>query len=203
MGNYSKDQVNEYLKQLEQVDTPYRFQLLLDEFKEKALSNEIEMWFVFKNLINEAIANAKIWDEKPNLMVGIIYILIDIGNEKAYALLKWYVQNFTEETPNGVIELLASLIPTFKFVKFNEYHTYASSEKKALSALGFLILFNLMLERRLSSEEETILYKLSKVFRNDRYYFGNVNEMIQSRFKSDELDENSERIDLNFAMSEL
>lgn len=202
MGNYSKEQVNEYLKQLEEVDAPYHFQLLLDDFKEKAMSNEIEMWFVFKNLINEAIDNAKIWEEKPNLMVGVIYILIDIGNEKAYALLKWYVQNFTEATPNGVIELLASLIPTFRFVKFNEYYTYATSEKKSLSALGFLILFNLMLERRLNSEQELTLYKLSKEFKNDRYYFGNVIDMIQSRFKSDTRDESAEKIDVDLVLSQ-
>lgn len=129
------------------------------------------------------IKDSNIWNEKTNLVVGIFYVLIDIGNEKAYAIVKWYIQNFKEDTPNGAIELLSTLIPSFSNIKSEEFFGYLKSENKALSALGFLTLFNISMERKLNHEEEKQLYEISKTYTNDRYYTEHIVDMISFRFK--------------------
>lgn len=195
MDQESVNLVNSYMKRLEEIEGAYNFQLLLDEFREKASKDEIAIWFVFKNIIQDAIKDSSIWDEKPNLIIGVFYILIDLGNEKAFALFKWYVQNLHEDINNGVLELLASLIATFKFVTFKEFLVYAKAENKARSALGYLVLFNLFLEKKLKPDDQRSLYEFSKKYTNDRYYFGNIPDMIHSKFKSDDtVDQEAEKI---------
>ena len=121
MDDSINDKVNEYLKQLAEVEGSFHFQNLLQELKEKALEDEKAIWFLFKNIVGDLIKDSNIWNDKTNLVVGIFYVLIDIGNEKAYAIVKWYIQNFKEDTPNGAIELLSTLIPSFPKIKSEEY----------------------------------------------------------------------------------
>lgn len=198
MEDSINEKVNEYLKQLAEVEGSFHFQNLLQELKEKALEDEKAIWFLFKNIIGDLIKDSNIWNEKTNLVVGIFYILIDIGNEKAYAIVKWYIQNFKDDTPNGAIELLSTLIPSFPKIKSDEYFAYLKSENKALSALGFLTLFNLSMEKKLTSSEEKQLYEISKTYTNDRYYTEHIVDMISFRFKKigDSTNE-SEKIDIN------
>ena len=198
MDDSINDKVNEYLKQLAEVDGSFHFHNLLQELKEKALEDEKAIWFLFKNIVGDLIKDSNIWNDKTNLVVGIFYVLIDIGNEKAYAIVKWYIQNFKEDTPNGAIELLSTLIPSFPKIKSEEYFAYLKSENKALSALGFLTLFNLSMEKKLSPPEEKQLYEIAKTYTNDRYYTEHIVDMISFRFKKTEDSSNeSEKIDIN------
>ena len=180
------EKVNEYLKQLAEVEGSFHFQNLLQELKEKALEDEKAIWFLFKTIVGDLIKDSSIWNDKTNLVVGIFYVLIDIGNEKAYAIVKWYIQNFKDDTPNGAIELLSTLIPSFPKIQSEEYFTYLKSENKALSALGFLTLFNLSMEKKLTPVEEKHLHEIAKTYTNDRYYTEHIVDMISFRFKKTE-----------------
>ena len=198
MSDPINEKVEEYLKQLAEIDGSFHFQNLLQELKEKALEDEKAIWFLFKTIVGDLIKDSNIWNEKTNLVVGIFYVLIDIGNEKAYAIIKWYIQNLKEDTPNGAIELLSTLIPSFQNIKSEEYFGYLKSENKALSALGFLTLFNISMERKLSHEEEKHLYEIAKTYTNDRYYTEHIVDMISFRFKkSEDSAHESEKIDIN------
>lgn len=192
------EKVNEYLKQLAEVEGSFHFQNLLQELKEKALEDEKAIWFLFKTIVGDLIKDSSIWNDKTNLVVGIFYVLIDIGNEKAYAIVKWYIQNFKDDTPNGAIELLSTLIPSFPKIQSEEYFTYLKSENKALSALGFLTLFNLSMEKKLTAAEEKHLFEIAKTYTNDRYYTEHIVDMISFRFKkTEDSAHESEKIDIN------
>ncbi|HMV42081.1 MAG TPA: hypothetical protein PK079_09600 [Leptospiraceae bacterium] len=199
MSDSINEKVEEYLKQLAEVDGSFHFQSLLQDLKQKALEDEKAIWFLFKSIVGDLIKDSNIWNEKTNLVVGIFYLLIDIGNEKAYALVKWYIQNFKEDTPNGAIELLSTLIPSFANINSEEYFTYLKSENKALSALGFLTLFNLSMERKLNAAEEKHLYEIAQTYTNDRYYTEHIVDMISFRFRKseDSSQEESDKIDIN------
>lgn len=199
MNDSINEQVDEYLKQLAEVDGSFHFQNLLQELKQKAVEDEKAIWFLFKSIVGDLIKDSNIWNEKTNLVVGIFYLLIDIGNEKAYALVKWYIQNLKDDTPNGAIELLSTLIPSFSSIQSDEYFAYLKSPNKALSALGFLTLFNLSMERKLNSTEEKQLYEISQTYTNDRYYTEHIVDMISFRFKKSEdaSHHESDKIDIN------
>ena len=78
MDDSINDKVNEYLKQLAEVEGSFHFQNLLQELKEKALEDEKAIWFLFKNIVGDLIKDSNIWNDKTNLVVGIFYVLIDI-----------------------------------------------------------------------------------------------------------------------------
>ena len=90
------------------------------------------------------------------------------------------------------------MIPSFSNIKSEEFFGYLKSENKALSALGFLTLFNISMERKLNHEEEKQLYEISKTYTNDRYYTEHIVDMISFRFKkSEDSSHESEKIDIN------
>lgn len=198
MDDSITEKVNEYLNLLADVDGSFHFQNLLQDLKEKALEDEKAIWFLFKSIVGDLIKDSNIWNEKTNLVVGIFYLLADVGNEKSYSIIKWYIHNFKDDTPNGAIELLSTLIPSFPKINPEEYFMYLKSENKALSALGFFTLFNLSMENKLNNEQDVRLFKISKTYTNDRYYAEHIVDMISFRFKKNEdSPDELEKIDIN------
>lgn len=189
--------VQAYLRRLEVIDGSFHFEKILEEYKAKAEKDDIAMWFVFKNIINDLIKDSTPWTEKPNLVFGLFYILIDLDNEKAYALMKWYLQQFREDVPHGGIELLSTLIPAFSLVNPADFFMYVKSKNEALSAIGFLTLFNLLMEGRLKEKEEKMFLEIAKKYENGYFYMGNIIEMIETDYKLQK--ESKDKIDLNLA----
>jgi hypothetical protein len=190
-----EEQVKEYLRLLEEAEGSYDFQLLLEDFKEKALRDEIAVWFLFKDIIKESIEKPEVFEIKPSYIVGIFYILNDMDNPKSYSLLKWFIQNCSETTPSGVIELLSTLITSFTVLEFKEFYNFAISKNQAQSSIGFLTLFNLLFEDRLTSEQENKMYELAKTYKNTRYHIEQAAELILE--KGESVKGLSNKIDLN------
>ncbi len=178
-----KKKALDYKKQLEEAAGSYQFQILMEEFKEKALQDEIAVWFLFKEIIKEAMEKPGIFDTNPSGIIGTFYILNDMDNEKSYSLFRWFIQNITEAVPSGVIELVTSLITSFSLLEFREFYGYAVSANQAQSAVGYLTLFNLLLEDRLNQEQATAIYELSRTYENTRYHLGNAKDMIEEKYK--------------------
>ena len=189
--------VKEYLSVLESAESNYDYQSILQDWKQKALEDEKAIWFLFKKIVNNLIQDNTLWNQNTNLAVGIFYVLIDIANEKAYALVKWFIQNFKDDTPSGAIELISTLIPSFPSVNAEEYFKYTTSKNHAQSALGFLTLFNLAMERKLTLEQEKRLYEISKTYTNDYHYVGHITDLLTFRFQRfDNNSEEDEKIDI-------
>ncbi len=178
-----EETVAKYLKSLEEAEGSFDFQVLLEDFKERAFQDETAVWFLFKNIIKESIAHPEVFETKPSYIVGVFYILNDMDNEKSYSLVKWFIQNCSEDTPHGVIELLSSLITSFTILEFKEFMTFSKSKNQAQSALGFMTLYNLFLEDRLTKEQATTLYEFSKTYKNSRYHIGEAPGLIQEHYR--------------------
>ncbi len=187
-----------YLKQLEEAEGSFEFQELMETFKEKALADETAVWFLFKNIIKEAIENPQVFETKPSYIVGVFYILNDMDNPKSYALIRWFIQNCSPETPHGVIELLSSLITIFSSLEFKEFLNFAKSSNPAQSAIGFMTLYNLLLEGRLTEEQAKTLYEFSKNYQNDRYHIGDAPNLIQEFYEETYESKETNKIDLIF-----
>lgn len=187
---------DEYFKQLEAAEGSFEFQELMETFKEKALADETAVWFLFKKIINEAIENPEVFETKPSYIVGVFYILNDMDNPKSYALIRWYIQNCSPQTPQGVIELLSSLITIFSSLEFKEFMNFAKSSNPAQSAIGFMTLYNLLLEGRLTEEQAKILYEFSKTYKNDRYHIGDAPNLLQEFYEETYLSKESNKVDL-------
>ncbi|MDX1957571.1 MAG: hypothetical protein SFU98_03305 [Leptospiraceae bacterium] len=196
VANSIDNQVKNYLAELEKAEGSYEFQVLLENFKQKALDDETSVWFLFKAIIKESIESPEVFETKPSYIVGVFYILNDMDNEKSYSLLKWFIQNCSETTPMGVIELLSTLITSFSILEFKEFYSFASSENQAQSALGFLTLYNLLFEDRLTSEQIKKVVDLSKTYKNERYPIEHAAELIREHFRGGEK-KDSVKIDLN------
>lgn len=184
---------------MKEAEGSYAFRLLMLDFKEKALNDEIAVWFLFKSIIKECIESPDYFETNPSAIVSTFYILNDIDNEKSFALLKWFIQNCNENTPNGAIELLSTLITSFSNLDFKEFHTYSKSQNQAISGIGYLTIYNLFMEGRLSKEEAEKVLEISKNYNNNRYHISDTHETLKFRFRelySDENYDNSE-IDLN------
>ncbi len=194
--NREDKEIQNYFKELEDIEGHYEFQALLESWKEKALSDEKAIWFFFKELIHDLVQDSNLWNTKSNLSVGIFYILIDINNIKAYSLAKWFIQNCKEDTPSGAIELISTLFPSFNLIDVKEFFHYLNSKNKAQSAIGFLTLFNLAMERKLEIEEEKNLFEIAKTYKNDYYYVAHISELLQFRFHNLSSKEESEKIDI-------
>ncbi len=191
------DKVKDYLRQLEQAEGSFEFQVLLEQFKEKAFQDDTATWFLFKTIIKEAIEKPEVFEIKPSYIVGVFYILNDMDNPKSYALIRWFIQNCSPNTPNGVIELLSSLITIFSTLEFKEFLAFAKSTNPAQSAIGFMTLFNLFLENRLTEEQAKILYEFSKTYTNDRYHIGEAPLIIQDYYR-ETYESKANSLDLNF-----
>ncbi|MCB1178555.1 MAG: hypothetical protein KDK36_13295 [Leptospiraceae bacterium] len=191
--------VDEYLNKLEEAEGSFDFQVLLEDFKEKAMGDETAVWFLFKNIIKESIEQPEVFETKPSYIVGVFYILSDLDNEKSYSLIKWFVQNCSEKTPHGVIELLSSLITSFTILEFKEFITFARASNQAQSAIGFMTLYNLFLEDRLTKDQATVLYNHSKTYTNTRYHIGEAPGLIQEHYKDIYVNSGkTKKIDLDF-----
>lgn len=189
--------VSEYLRQLEEAEGSFEFQVLLETFKEKALADETATWFLFKSIIKESIEKPEVFETKPSYIVGVFYILNDMDNPKSYALLRWFIQNCSAETPSGVVELLSSLITIFTILEFKEFMLFAKSTNPAQSAIGFMTLFNLFLENRLTPEQSKVLYDFSKTYKNDRYHIGEAPGIIQDYYRETYESKQTNKVDLN------
>lgn len=192
----SNPEIKNYYNELSEIQGHYEFQNLLESWKQKALKDEKTIWFFFKEILQEMIQDSNLWNTKSNLSVGIFYILIDINNLKAYSLIKWYIQNCKEDTPSGGIELISTLLPSFAILEVKEFFIYVKSSNKAQSAIGFLTLFNLAIERKLTVEEEKRLFEISKTYKNDYYYVSHISELLQFRFHNLDQKIESEKIDI-------
>lgn len=193
-----EETVEKYLQSLEEAEGSFDFQLLLEDFKERALNDETAVWFLFKSIIKESITHPEVFETKPSYIVGVFYILNDMDNEKSYSLVKWFIQNCSEETPHGVIELLSSLITSFTILEFREFITFARSKNQAQSAIGFMTLYNLFLEDRLTKEQATTLYEYSKTYQNTRYHIGEAPGLIQEHYREIYRSGKTKKIDLDF-----
>jgi hypothetical protein len=189
--------VKNYLSQLEEAEGSFEFQVLLETFKDKALADETATWFLFKSIIKESIENPEVFETKPSYIVGVFYILNDMDNPKSYALLRWFIQNCSSETPSGVVELLSSLITIFTILEFKEFMSFAKSNNPAQSAIGFMTLFNLFLENRLTKEQAKSLYDFSKKYKNDRYHIGEAPGLIQEHYRELYEAKGTNKVDLN------
>ena len=189
--------IQKYLEELNSVESSYDFQLLLDDWKIKAEAGDETIWFLFKKIVSDLTLDSSLWNSKSNLSVGIFYILIDIGNDKAYDLAKWFIENCKEDTPTGAIELVSTLIPSFQKINIPAFFSYLKSENKAQSAIGFLTLFNLSMERKLALEFEKDLFQISKTYNNDYYYIGHIIDLIHFKFQKFETSNSeSDKIDI-------
>jgi hypothetical protein len=187
--------IENYTKQINDADGNYSFKMLMQDFKTKALEDDIAIWFLFKKIINDSIAEPDYFLNHFRKIISTFYILNEIDDDRAYSLLKHFIKNCSEETPIGAIELLSTLMTSFPYLKFEDYFEYSKSQNQAQSAIGFLICYNLLMEAKLTKDQSEEFYDFAKKYKNKRYYINETSEMI--RYRINELYENKNFNELN------
>ena len=185
------------IEQLKSLGQSYLFVIEMRKISRAASGGDQSALATLENMLSECKDPAA-WRNNSYWCSAVVQSLAQSATPKSMAIMLQYSRDLPEETPYGIIELIANLLPGYGKAVGPELKKFAAENPGGpLRAIGIQGLCNLYLEGQLDDKQSKELEGLIKDFQPDNFLTQHLVDLSLNRM------EGSQKIVVDDAIEEL